>query len=220
MRDKQPQHLKARRMQSEPSKLLAWFLAPTQLELAMLYVFLGICVVTATNAVMPLWAWGGAIGLLLLAIGVYLLLRGITFALVLLRGQLKPHRTQWLQLGLITATLCLIIFTNLDLALRVRLCERQLNREIQSLHRMSPEHQKEFRQQSSLPIGLFNVRVTRIDPETGTIWFETGTGIALSESVHSVYGGLVYCEADEPPEQPRATYTRLYGPWYLWLQDI
>jgi len=197
-----------------------WLLVPTQVELGILYFLLGVYVTTATNAVIPYYAWGGWVMGSTLAVFLYMILRGIGFAWLLICPQIKRHWARWTQLAFISALVFVIFGTNLDLALRVRLSEQDLNRKIKGLQRLSPERQRQYRGYGPLPCGLFNAEVSKIDPETGCIWIETGSGAPVGGSAQSVYGGIVYCEKGAPPEQGEATYEYLYGSWWLWLQDM
>ena len=210
----------AERLKQELPAATSWLLVPTQLELGILYFLLGIYITTATNAVIPYYAWGAWVMASLLAVFLYMILRSISFVLLLLNKQAKRYWARWAQLAFIVALVFVIFETNLDLALRVKLSEYELNREVEGLHKISPERQERYRQNTSSPCGLFNARVSRIDPETGCIWFRTGSGAPVGGSAQSVYGGLVYCKEGTPPQQGEANYEHLYGPWWLWLQDM
>jgi hypothetical protein len=196
------------------------WLVPTQIELGILYFLLGIYVTTATDAVIPYYAWAGWVMASTLAVFLYMFLRGISFACLLLSKQAKRHWARWVQLAFIGALVFIIFGTNLDLALRVKLSEHELNQEVEALLRVSPENQGKFLYNSPSPRGLFSARTRRIESEIGCIWFETGSGAPVGGSAQSVYGGIVYCEDGTPPEQGESTYEHLYGPWWLWLQDM
>ncbi|MCJ7617180.1 MAG: hypothetical protein MUO43_11655 [Desulfobacterales bacterium] len=201
-------------------KIIHVFRNPTDLELGMLYFLLGINMAYATDAVVSLsyYFLVGLTVLLLLVVGVF---RLIIFVLAVLSEQIRMSSARWIQIVLIGAAIAIILGTNFDLALRVRLSEQALYKKVQRIQMLPPEAQNRMANSiSSGPIGLFNARLYAVDASTGIIWFHTADGRDAFPPPHSLFGGIVYCEEGTPPKRGESTYQHLYGPWWRWLQDF
>jgi len=192
--------------------------APTDLELAILYLLLGIYIAVATDAVIS-FIWLKFVLFSLLAVVLLAVFRIVTFALGPSGKMVRQFRARWAQLGSIVLALVLIFGTNLDLTLRVWLSENALSEKVQRIQRLSVDKQKEMHQKYSLATGFFEVGVHEVDPQNKTIWFHTADGQDLFGPVGLV-GGIVYCAQGRPPERGETTYEHLYGAWWRWVQDI
>ncbi len=193
---------------------------PTDLELGILYFLLGINTAYATDTVISV----SYDFLLYLTILVFLVLgvfRLIIFVLVLLSKQIRMSFARWIQLVLIGAAITIILGTNLDLALRVRLSERALHKEVQMLLSAAPDSRERMVNSNlTYRIGLFRAELEDVDVESGTVWFSTMDGEDPFPPPYSLYGGIVYCEREQgpPPKFAEEAYQHLYGPWWRWLQ--
>ncbi len=205
-------------MNEKAPTITRWLRALTDLELAILYLLLGIYIGVATDAVVS-FIWVEFVVFSLLAVGLLGVLRIITFAFALRAKSIKQFWARWAQLGLIALVLILIFGTNLDLTLRVWLSENALYKKVQQIQRLSVDKQKQMHQQYSLPTGFFEVGVHEVDPQSKTIWFHTADG-QDPFGPFSLIGGIVYCEQDRPPERGETTYQHLYGSWWRWIQDM
>lgn len=199
-------------------KILELLRNPTDLELGILYFLLGINTAYATDAVVSV-SYGFLLNLTVLVLLVVGVFRLTIFALAVLSEQIRMSSARWIQVVLIGIAIAIILGTNLDLALRVRLSERALYKEVQWIQAMSPDSQNRRIDMHPLPIGLFNARLYAVDASTGTIWFHTTDGVDPFPPPFSIMGGIVYCEQGPPPKRGDSTYQHLYGPWWRWLQD-
>lgn len=206
-----------RAMDEKPTKLKKLFRTPTDLELAILYLLLGIYVAVATDAVLP-FPWE-TFTLYSLPLAVLLIVfRIINFVYALFANTVTGLWRRWTQLGLIALAMILIFGTNLDLRLRLWLSERSLYEDVKRIQLLSAEGQRRMYNVGPLTRGFFNVWLSNVDAASGTIWFRTADGVDLF-GPPCLMGGIVYSKQGLPPERGESTYQHLYGPWWRWLQD-
>ena len=206
-------------MNIKASRIASWLWAPTDLELAVLYLLLGFYIAVATDAVISL-VWFHPVVFSVLGVGLLIAIRVVTLYLGLLAKAVKKFWARWTQLGLIASALILIFVTNLDLSIRVWLSESALREEVQHIQSLPPRGLKAWLGLPPKPVGLFNVQLHEVDVGSGTIWFHTTDGENLFAPPFSIWGGIVYCKQGQPPERGETTYQHLYGPWWRMLQDM
>ena len=198
--------------------LLGWFRAPSDLELSILYILLGIYLSVATDAVVPA-CWIIFTLVSLSCIILYMLCRLIIFFLAIRTGTLRKTWTRWGQLGFISLMATLLFLTNVGLIVRVKISENNLVDKAEHILSLPVENQIQFQGLDRVQVGFFAIRIYKVDAVTRTVWFHTEDGEALFW-VPSLMGGIVYCEQGKPVKIGETSYQHLWGPWWRWAQDI
>lgn len=193
--------------------------APTYVELAILYVLLGVYVVVTTDAVVP-FSWHGFVTGSFLIVCVAAVIRGVLLVRALLMRVAKSYWQRWAQFCGTVLVLTVLVGTDLGLTVRLALSEGDLLREVASLQTASTEARDRIARMPPGPVGHFNLRVYCIDNGGKTIWFHTVYGEEVFPPPFSLLGGIVYCEDGPPPVWGETTYSHLYGPWWRWVQDV
>ena len=194
-----------------------WLYMPSFLELSILYFLLGFYIAVATDVVVSS-IWFNVVLVSLSAVVVFYTFRVITFAIALSKKALD-FWSRWIQLMFIAIMLILIFKTNVAIILRLRLSESALSKKVQFIQSLSSEAQNQRFNMDALPIGLFNIRLDRVDDSSSTVWFHTIDGQALFGPL-GIYGGIAYSENEFPPEVHERVHQHLYGSWWLWIQDM
>ena len=186
-------------------------IAPSRFELTVLYFLLGAHTILATDAAIPsgwlMFSFGSFI-----AVSLWLAIR-VSLAAWNFRA-IRLGASRWIEGTLVLAVLVTIHTTPIGVAARVYLSEQRLLEQV----RLAQGLQREWRGGSVIPCGLLTVQAM-IPGERGTVWLETVSGSRLFGR-STMWGGLVYCERGRPPYFSESYYQHLYGPWWVWLQDV
>ena len=191
---------------------------PTSLEMAVVYIWLGSFIVLGTDATMPRvfgevtganlafyssLVWEAFPVLLMIVIGVRVLL----VSAFKLTDLAKNGIRRWIEMAFSVALIAVLLGTNYDLMLRVRLSDVALRKYVADSHRLPPHMLSQ-----SHRVGLFTVHATSMEDDV--VWLETvryGSPWAA---------GLVYCADGSPRQRGEDHYQHLYGPWWRWHYDI
>ncbi len=205
-------------MSEKNPKMYRFLAMPTDVEVGILYLILGINIALATNAVISL----SYIVLVYFSLSAFILLSGfriITFPFVLRAKKTGQFYRRWVEMLLASLAMIAIFWTNIDLAIRVKLSERALYKEVHWIQSLPTDARNRILKQGPRPIGLFNARLYDYDTPSETFWFYTGHGRDPFPPPFSILGGIVYCEQGQPAARGETTYEHLYGHWWRWLQD-
>ncbi|MEN8127380.1 MAG: hypothetical protein ABFR90_06200 [Planctomycetota bacterium] len=195
-----------------------WIFIPSLCEISILFFFLGFYIVVATEVLIAS-IWFNTVFYSLLIIEGFYVFRGISFVFALKTKKIMSYKSRWLQLLFIGITLMIIFMTNIDVSLKLRFSERAMLDQVRYIQSLPSEVQDRRFNMNASPVGFFNVRLERVDNSRGTVWFHTIDGHALLGPM-GLYGGIAYSENGFPPEVHERACQHLYGPWWLWVQDM
>jgi hypothetical protein len=185
---------------------------PSRLELTVLYFLLGAHIVLASDAAIPS-GWVMFAGISFHAVTLWFVIR-----LALAAWHFRAARTRtkrWVESALILTVLVLLHATPIGVAVRVYLSQGPLMEQV----RLAQDRQQDWHG-SGMPCGLFTIQATTTHTDRQTVWLETVSGSLVLEARSSLWGGLLYCKQAQPPPFGEIRYQHLYGPWWVWLQDV
>jgi hypothetical protein len=185
---------------------------PSRFELTVLYFLLGAHVVLASDAAIPS-GW-----VMFALISFYAVTLWFVIRLALAAWQFRvacPRTMRWVESALILAVLVILHATPVGVAVRVYLSQEPLMEQV----RLAQTREQDWHG-SGIPCGLFTIQATTTHKDQQTVWIETVSGSRVLEDRPSLWGGILYCKQAQPPPFGEIRYQHLYGPWWVWLQDV
>lgn len=211
------------RNKSEPvsstnGRLRIFLAAPSHAELSGLSLVLGGHLILGTDAAIPA-GWFPFVVVSLLVVGSIVVLRIMALPFVLPSRQALILR--WVQFVVIVGAIVLLYTTNLGLKTRVLMSENSLREYVEWL-----SNAQQMRTTRSRSCGLFTIAAAYMDKAvikmegSKVVWLQTVNGRRLWQPPYGLWAGVVYSEGREPPSTGESHYQHLFGPWWLWLEDI